>query len=242
MDDPLDSRPSGRARIIDAAALLLKERGPAAVTTRAVAVGAGMQPPAIYRQFGDKDGLLEAVAEHVMTAFVEAKAGVVDAAASDGVDPVDDLRAGWLTQLEFGLENPDVFRLLSEPGRALSSPSATAGRRVLEKRIRRVAESGRLRVTEQRALGLVQAGGIGTIQALLATPVDERDPGLGEAMFEAVLAQILTDPPFRKPDDTLATTVAFRAITPSLTSLSDSERLLLAEWLDRALAADERTS
>jgi hypothetical protein len=58
-----------------------------------------------------------AVAEHVMTAFVEAKAGVVDAAASDGVDPVDDLRAGWLTQLEFGLENPDVFRLLSEPAR-----------------------------------------------------------------------------------------------------------------------------
>ena len=238
MDDASDSRPGSRARIIDAAAQLLKEHGPAAVTTRAVAVGAGVQPPAIYRLFGDKDGLLEAVAEHVMTSYVEAKAGVVDAAAADGVDPLDDLRAGWQTQLEFGLANPDIFRLLSDPSRVLTSPSAAAGRRVLEKRIRRVAESGRLRVSEQRALGLVQAGGIGTIQTLLATPPEQRDPGLGEAMYEAVLAQILTDAPARDADDTVAATVAFRAITPSLTALSDSERRLMTEWLDRSLAAE----
>lgn len=238
MDDDPSTRPSLRERIIDAAAQLLKEQGPSAVTTRAVAVGAGVQPPAIYRLFGDKDGLLEAVAEHVMTTYVEAKAGVVDAAAADGVDPLDDLRAGWLTQLEFGLANPEVFRLLSEPGRVLNSPSAAAGRRVLEKRIRRVAESGRLRVSEQRALGLVQAGGVGAVQTLLATPPEQRDPGLGEAMYEAVLAQILTDAPAREPDDTVAATVAFRAIAPSLTALTASERQLMADWLDRALAAE----
>jgi AcrR family transcriptional regulator len=237
MDDASDSRQGIRGRIIDAAAQLLKEHGPSAVTTRAVAVAAGVQPPAIYRLFGDKDGLLEAVAEHVMTTYVEAKAGIVDAAAADGVDPLDDLRAGWLTQLEFGLANPDIFRLLSEPDRVLNSPSAAAGRRVLEKRIRRVAESGRLRVSEQRALGLVQAGGIGTIQTLLATPVEQRDLGLGEAMYEAVLAQILTDPPVREPDDTVAAMVAFRAIAPSLTALTDSERQLMTDWLDRALTA-----
>jgi AcrR family transcriptional regulator len=238
MDDVSDTRPGTRERIIDAAAQLLNEHGPSAVTTRAVAVGAGVQPPAIYRLFGDKDGLLEAVAEHVMTTYVEAKAGIVDAAAADGVDPLDDLRAGWLTQLEFGLANPDVFRLLSEPGRVLNSPAAAAGRRVLEKRIRRVAESGRLRVSEQRALGLVQAGGVGTVQALLATPPEQRDPGLGEAMYEAVLAQILTDAPDREPDDTVAATVAFRAIAPSLTALTASERQLMTDWLDRALAAE----
>ncbi|WP_338419811.1 TetR family transcriptional regulator [Streptomyces klenkii] len=33
------------------------------MTTRAVAAAAGVQAPAIYRLFGDKDGLLEAVAE-----------------------------------------------------------------------------------------------------------------------------------------------------------------------------------
>ncbi|MFB2597065.1 TetR/AcrR family transcriptional regulator [Herbiconiux sp. P17] len=238
MDDASDSRQDLRGRIIDAAAQLLKEHGATAVTTRAVAVAAGVQPPAIYRLFGDKDGLLEAVAEHVMTSYVEAKAGIVDAAAADGVDPLDDLRTGWLTQLEFGLANPDVFRLLSDPGRVLNSPSAAAGRRVLEKRIRRVAESGRLRVSEQRALGLVQAGGVGSVQTLLATPVEQRDPGLGEAMYEAVLAQILTDAPAREPDDTVAATVAFRAIAPSLSALTASERQLMTDWLDRALAAE----
>lgn len=238
MDDALDTRLGSRARIIDTAAQLLREGGPTAVTTRAVALGAGVQPPAIYRLFGDKDGLLEAVAEHVLASFVEAKQGIVDAASAEGIDPVDDLRAGWSTQLEFGLANPDIFRLLSEPDRVESSPATIAGRRVLERRIRRVAESGRLRVSEQRALGLVQAGGVGTIQTLLATPTDQRDPGLGDAMFDAVLAQILTDAPVRERDDTLAATVAFRAIAPSLTALSDSERQLMTEWLDRAISAE----
>jgi hypothetical protein len=38
-----------RARIIDAAARLLQEQGPAAVTTHGVAQAAGVQAPAIYR-------------------------------------------------------------------------------------------------------------------------------------------------------------------------------------------------
>jgi len=238
MTDATTTRNDSRVRIIEVAARLLQKQGPAAVTTRAVALGAGVQPPAIYRLFGDKDGLLEAVAEHVMATYVEAKAGIVQAAAVDGIDPLEDLRAGWQSQLEFGLANPDIFRLLSEPGRVLHSPSANAGRRVLEARVRRVAETGRLRVSEQRAVALVQAGGVGAIQATLATPVDQRDPGLGDAMYEAVLRQILTDGPAREGGDTLAVVVAFRAIAPQLDTFSDAEKRLLTEWLDRALAVD----
>ena len=52
-----------RDRIVDAASALLASGGPSAVTTRAVAADAGVQAPTIYRQFGDKDGLLQAVAE-----------------------------------------------------------------------------------------------------------------------------------------------------------------------------------
>ena len=229
------TRQNIRARIIDAAATLLREHGATAVTTRAVAAAAGLQPPAIYRHFGDKDGLLEAVAEHVMASYVEAKAEIVEAASADGVDPLDDLRAGWLAQLEFGLQNPDIFRLLSEPGRVVNSPSAAAGRRVLEKRIHRIAQTGRLRVSEQRAVGMIQAGGIGAIHTILATPGDQRDLGLGDAMYNAVLGQILADAPVREQSDTLAATVAFRAVAPSLDVLSESERRLLTEWLDRVL-------
>ena len=35
----------------------------------------------------------------------------------------------------------------------------------------------------------------------------------------------------------MATAVAFRAVAPRLDMLSDAERLLLTEWLDRAITA-----
>ncbi len=226
-----------RARIVDVAARLLQELGPAAVTTRGVAEGAGVQAPTIYRLFGDKDGLLEAVAEHVMATFVSAKAAVVESASAADVDPLDDLATGWRTQLDFGLANPAVFRLLSDPDRVLNSAAARSGQHVLQKRVHRVAETGRLRVSEPRAVDLIQAAGVGTVQSLLCTPPEDRDPGLGDAVYEAVLRQIVTDAPDPGETGPLAVTVAFRAIAPRLDVLSEAERQLLVDWLDRVIAA-----
>jgi AcrR family transcriptional regulator len=206
------------------------------VTTRAVAVGAGVQAPAIYRLFGDKDGLLEAVAEHVMSEFVSAKAAIVQAAADDNIDPLDDLRAGWDTQIAFGLANPVLFRLLSDPSRVERSPAAQSGRRVLEARVHRVAAAGKLRVSENRAVGIIQAAGSGAIQTMLATPPELRDTGLPDAMYDAVLSQILTDAPGPVSDDRTSAVVAFRAVAPELEALSSAERQVLLEWLDRAIA------
>ena len=230
------SRADTRARIIDVAARLLQEHGPAAVTTRGVAEAAGVQAPAIYRLFGDKEGLLEAVAEHVMATYVSAKAAIVQSASSDKVDPLGDLHSGWQMQIDFGVANPALFRLFSDPERVLQSRAAQSGRRVLASRVHRVAESGRLRVSERRAVDLIQAAGIGTIQTLLATPPERRDAGLAEGMFEAVLRQILVDAPDSTGNGSIATAVAFRAITPQLEALTDAERRLLAEWLDRVIA------
>ena len=84
-----------RARIVDVAARLLREQGPGAVTTRGVAEAAGVQAPTIYRLFGDKAGLLEAVAEHVMATYVSAKTEIADSASARDVPPVEDLRAAW---------------------------------------------------------------------------------------------------------------------------------------------------
>ena len=237
MTDGTRSRADTRSRIVDVAARLLREEGPAAVTTRGVAEGAGVQAPTIYRLFGDKDGLLDAVAEHVMASFVSAKADIVSAASAANIDPLEDLRAGWAMQIDFGVANPAIFRLLSDPGRVLHSPAAQSGKRVLESRIHRLAATRRLRVAERRAVDLIQAAGIGTIQTLLSTTPDQRDPGLADAMFEAVLRQILTDAPDRAEGGSIATAVAFRAIAPELHVLSESERQLLAEWLDRAINA-----
>src|ERR1700684_2752176 len=154
MSGPTGKQRTTEAKIIDAAAWLLREHGPAAVTTRRVAEQAGVQPPAIYRLFGDKDGLLEAVAEHVMTEYASSKAAIVEAASSDNVDPLDDLRAGWQSQIDFGVSNPALFRLLSDPTRVARSPGAQSGKRVLEARVHRLAAAGRLRVSEPRAVGM----------------------------------------------------------------------------------------
>src|SRR5690349_17456271 len=98
---------SDRAAIVEAAAHLLRDQGIRAVTTRGVAQAAGVQAPTIYRLFGDKDGLVDAVAEHVLAEYVGRKA-----AGEADPDPVADLRAGWRTHVGFALENPELYALL----------------------------------------------------------------------------------------------------------------------------------
>lgn len=96
---------------------------------------AGIQAPTIYRLFGDKDGLLKAVAEQVMATHVSAKAAIVEAASAGDVDPLVDLRAGWQTQIDFGVTNPPVSPMTSTmrssarfPPTHLSAPTASQRR------------------------------------------------------------------------------------------------------------------
>jgi AcrR family transcriptional regulator len=224
-----------RATIVDVAARLLQEQGPAAVTTRGVAQAAGVQAPAIYRLFGDKDGLLDAVAEHVMATYVATKSADARSSSADAADPLADLRAGWDRHIDFGIANPALFRLLNDPGRASPSPAAATGLEVLRSRVRRVAEAGRLRVGERRAVEVIHAAGTGAVLTLLATPPEGRDRRLADAMYEAVAGAILTDVPTVERDDPISTAVAFRAVAPRLPGLSEAELALLSEWLDRAI-------
>jgi len=230
-------RADTRQAIVEAAVALLRAGGAEAVTTRAVAESAGVQAPAIYRTFGDKDGLLEAVAEHELAEHVAAKAAVVRSAGEDDVDPVADLRAGWQAQVEFGLAHPAVFALLSDPSRAGRSAAAQAGREVLAARVHRVALAGRLAVGEQHAAELVHAAGTGLVLTLLALPADRRDPALVDAMVDAVLAHVLVDPPVPGAAGVVPAATTLRAHADDLEVLSPGERSLLAEWLDRVVTA-----
>ncbi|MGI8335124.1 TetR/AcrR family transcriptional regulator [Actinomadura scrupuli] len=222
------SRLKTRASIVECAAQLLREQGASAVTTRAVAQAAGMQAPTIYRFFEDKDALLDAVAEHVFATYVAGKT-----LAEDSGDPVADLRAGWDVHIGFGLANAALFGLLTDPSRGARSPAAAAGLEVLRARVHRVAAIGRLRVPERRAVELIHAAGTGAVLTLLSTPPQHRDPNLADAMYEAVMRSILTDVPTLPADSVAEAAVAFRAVAPKLTILTDAERALLTEWLDR---------
>ncbi|WP_063017811.1 TetR/AcrR family transcriptional regulator [Nocardia niwae] len=220
------SRHETQERIVEVAALLLREQGPQAVTTRAVASAAGMQAPTIYRFFADKDALLDAVAEHVFATYVAGKT-LVD----QEEDPVAELRTGWDMHIDFALTNPAVFAMLTDPQRGTASPAAAAGLQVLRARVRRVAAAGRLRVGERRAVELVHAAGTGAALALLSVPPQHRDRGLAEAMYEAVTHAILTEGPALSAPHT--TTAALRAAALDLPMLTDAERALLSEWLQR---------
>jgi AcrR family transcriptional regulator len=225
---------------VRAATKLLATGGRNAVTTRAVSAAARVQPPTIYRHFGDMQGLLDVAARETLAVHVREQA---TRALTN--DPVDDLRRGWDLHIAFGLAHPDAFALL------YSAPSVTTyrsviheGVAVLQGLVARIAEAGRLRVDVAHATDLIHAAGTGVALTLAATPPEERDPRLSEAMREAILSAV-TVPVSAKaqyggPDAAPAAervavhAVALRALlTEAPGVLSPAEQQLLSDWLDR---------
>ena len=228
-----------RERIVRAAADLLVREGLEAVSTRAVSAAAGVQAPAIYRQFGDMRGLLDAAAREVLATYVAKKA---KREASD--DPVEDLRRGWDEHVAFGLANPAAYTLLYGSGaNAEDVPANRKGLAILEALVGRVAEAGRLRVDIETAVRLIHAGGSGATLMLVNMPAAKRDLSLSHAMREAVLAAVTTTPPpkgKRGAGRVASRAVALRAVLPEAgVAISDGERHLLGEWLDRLARSDE---
>jgi AcrR family transcriptional regulator len=218
-----------RARIIDAAMTLLVDGGREAVSTRAVSQAAGVQPPAIYRLFGDKQGLLDAVAADGFAAHL-----------SDGLarqvaaDPVADLRRAWDLHVDFGIRNPYLYSLAyggSRPGHATAASEAAAT--ILAGPIRRAAEAGMLGVSESDARDVFTAASCGTTLTLIAMPEHERGTALSHRTREAVLASILSGAGPTVGRAAITAAVQLRATLDDATVLTSTERQLLGDWLDR---------
>ncbi|MBN0042538.1 TetR/AcrR family transcriptional regulator [Streptomyces actuosus] len=221
------AREQTRRRIIDVAIDLLERGGRDAVTTRAVADAAGLQPPALYRLFGDKEGLLDAVAERGFTRFLAAKH--ID---PDPQDPVRELRAGWDTAVEFGLANPALYTLMyGEPAR--STTVFRIGLELLMERIRRLAVAGRLRVEEELAAQIIHATARGAVLTWLSLPESERNPALLVALREAMIAAVTDQVPAVREEGPAGAARALRAALPDQNVLSQAEQQLMTEWLGR---------
>ncbi|MFC8565281.1 TetR/AcrR family transcriptional regulator [Streptomyces sp. NPDC057245] len=217
-----------RQRVIEAAIGLLARGGRDAVTTRAVAEAAGLQPPAIYRLFGDKEGLLDAVAEHGFATFLASKR--VD---PDPPDPIADLRAGWDVAVEFGLAHPALYTLMyTEPTRTESAAFRT-GMGVLMGRIRRLAAGGWLRVDEELAAQIIHATARGAVLTWLSLPEERRDPALFATLRESMVAAVTVEQPAVRDSGPAGAARALRAALPEQSPLSDAEQRLLTEWLGR---------
>jgi AcrR family transcriptional regulator len=242
-----EARSDVRARIVHVAIDLLASGGREAVTTRAVSAAAGVQPPTIYRHFGDMQGLLDVAARETLAIHLREKARLAVTK-----DPVDDLRRGWDFFVEFGVANPDAFALLHAAPSSPASVSAIGmAVAMLEGLITRIAEVGRLRFDVRRATELMHAAGIGVVISLIGTPPGDRDPRLSESMRETMLSTISVP---ASADDAIGSTeaapmddrvvahaVALRALLidgPGV--LSPAERQLLNDWLDRLATARRR--
>ncbi len=241
---PRGSRPDPRARILRAATKLLATGGRTAVTTRAVSAAAGVQPPTIYRHFGDMGGLLDAAARETMAVHVRDQA---TRALTD--DPVEDLRRGWDLYVAFGLAHPDAFALLySAPSTAGPASTIHEGIAVLQGLVARVAGAGRLRVDVAHATDVIHAAGTGVTLALAAAPPEEGALRLSETMREAVLTALTVRASAEGteggPDAIPAAeraavhAIALRVLLDEVPGvLSPPERQLLSDWLDRLAMA-----
>ncbi len=241
-------------RVLAAATDLAASGGADAVSIRAVSAATGIQAPTIYRLFGNKQGLLDAVTSHGFAEHVRSHPDLHPHA-----DPVDDLRWGWDAHVAYALSHPHEYRMTyATPHPGSRHPAALHAEEILVGRIRRVAQAGRLRVGERLALQLFEAGAAGMALTLLATPEEHREPGLSAAGREAVVAAITTDTTDTTdtsdtsgPSDTSDTSGpsgpagAARHLLATLhqvTALTTRERALLQEWLDRIARATGRRS
>lgn len=216
-----------RTRIVVAAAGLIAASGRDAATTRAIAAAAVVQAPTIYRIFGDKHGLLNAVAEHVLAVYVAEKSG-----REPHPDPVQDLRDGWDMHIAFGLTHPDLFAIMNGDPLHPLSPAVVAGLDVLRQKVRNIALMGRLRVSEERAIALLHSACTGTVLTLLGGSEAQRDLGLSETAREAIMAAITGEVIAAEPGPSGAA-AALRASLDRTSVLTDGERHLLEELLDR---------
>ena len=235
--DPVAAAGDHRERILKAAMSLLARGGRDALTTRAVAEAARVQPPVLYRLFRDKAGLLNAVADYGFRMYMAKKRPAVPPE-----DPVESLRAGWRLHIEFGLTHPELYLLMyADPQPAAEGLAAKESHGLLREHMGRAAAAGRLRVSEERAAHLFHAAACGTVMTLLGMLGEQREMSLPEAACDAALTAIVTDEPaLPAPTAAWAATtlraLLFRAAgvqAAEANLFTEAERTLMMEWLDR---------
>lgn len=225
-DGPL---PDARRRILAIAARLLAEGGREALTTRAVTTAAGVQQPTLYRLFGDKTGLLDAVAEHGLAAYVADKTTL-----TPSLDPLADFRAGWDRHVGFGLAHPALFVIIwGDPDPKRVSPAAEAGQVALRRKVHALATAGLLRLSEERAVRLTHAACTGAVLSMLDMPESVRDPELATDAREAMIAAITHATPVMGKPGPAGAAIALRASLDQVATLTPGERHLLDELLSR---------
>jgi AcrR family transcriptional regulator len=223
-----DAKTRNRRQILEVAAVILEREGAQAVSTRSVAAAAGIRAASLYQLFGDKDGLLAALAIQAFDRYLAEKRQL---APSD--DPVGDMRRGWDMHVDLGLRHPAFYLLMfgtDRPGRR--PPAADQAHDLLLKFLDRVAAAGRLRVPSALAAGLCLAAVTGVTLSLIGVPPEGRDPEISERMRETLISSLTTEPPPAADPGVASRALALdAALTDADAVLRPTETALLRDWL-----------
>jgi AcrR family transcriptional regulator len=184
--------PDSRAALIDVAAQLIAEAGPAALTTRRLAAGAGTSTMAVYTHFGGMTGLVREIV-HEGFARLQRLFDLVE----PGRDPVADMALLGRAYRHSAVADSHVFKVMfggaSLAGFALSEEDRQYGRYTLSS-VRECAQrcvaAGRFRqddpmlVTHQMWLGVHGTVTL-EIDGYLIPPYD------ADTCFETQLASVM---------------------------------------------------
>jgi AcrR family transcriptional regulator len=220
-----------RDEILEITAGLLTESADGDVSTRDVCDAAGIGAPVLYRQFGDKNGLLSAVVDYGFEQYLASKRAAVP---SD--DPVADLRTGWDNHVAFALANPNYYKLMYSPVLGIRPAASAEAHRLLTKVVERVAAAGRLSVPVDTAANMIMSANAGVALALLYRPELYTDQDFSTRVRDAVIDRVTL------ADDGATPAAGLRSAAGALIAalgatdspaLSGTEGALLREWLHR---------
>ncbi|MFF0861883.1 TetR/AcrR family transcriptional regulator [Nonomuraea sp. NPDC003560] len=220
-----------RAAMIEAAERQLASSLDHEVATRAVCEAVGVSQPVLYRLFGDKRGLLDAVADHGYEQYAALKA-----AQEQTGDPVADLHAGWDGHMAFARAKPALYQLMFTPRPWSHSTARDRVMDLLVAALTRCAAAGALKAEPQTAARLILSANVGTALDHIARPALFDDPALSHRMRDAVFSHVLTGPAAQNDADPLYAAALRLHAQLDLTgteALEPAETALLRRWLER---------
>ena len=109
-----------REALLDAALVLIAERGPGGFTFAEVARAAGVSAAAPYRHFRDRNALIAEIAKQGFERFAAALEAACQSGRSDPVVAIENCGRAYLT---FARREPAAFAAMFEPGFPLEEDS-----------------------------------------------------------------------------------------------------------------------
>ncbi|WP_330297983.1 TetR/AcrR family transcriptional regulator [Streptomyces sp. NBC_00503] len=218
---------TARERILEATAELLATKDALAISTRVICERAKVGMPEIYRQFGDKEGLLTAVADLGFERFLANKRR-----NPLTEDPVADLRTAWDSHVAFALRNPHLYRLMFTPTGEVKPQGIKEAQALLLSAVERCRDAGRLRTTPELAGQSILSANVGVCVMALSFPDPFGSLDISQSVRDAVIGKATGD---EHEDSRITTaTVLAQALVGTLTGTAPADADAVDE-LARAL-------